>query len=336
MVYNQLINVKFHTAVQHTAAKWRCMQPTDKAIKNYRPYYAFGVYALLYSLLSLLPAPDHATLVKYHLSNTGLRWLELTVILPSIFTWFMAFFAYERLHRYSHLIRDTKDGRHIGTITNGFGVIAFIQPLAAIISTILTILGHHNSGFISTQVILRNYILLLVPLIAFIIIQKGTRGLTEYIKSRPSRLASQFLIVLFILIGVAYTYLVTKNTAGPQVGTDATKAYYLPDILILQTLVVPYLYMWFIGMLAVTELLLYNKKIRGIIYKRSWAYITRGFICVIAASIIIQYVTSLSGRLNRLHLNGLLAVVYALLILQAVGYVVIALGAKKLQKIEEV
>jgi hypothetical protein len=312
------------------------MNPIGKAIKSNRPYYAFGVYFLAYFLLLVVPSPDHATLVKYHLSSTGLRWLELTVILPSALTWFLTFYGYERLRRYSDLIKETKDGRHIATIANGIGVIAYLTPLNIIVYTVFALLIRHHPGLIATQSIIRNYTILLIPLIAFIIIENGAHELSRLTKSRPSRFASRVLILMFIVIGVAYSYLVVKNSDAPLVASNTPQAYYMPDILVLLTLVVPYLYMWFIGMSAVTELLLYQQKIKGIIYKRSWAFISRGFIGVIAASIVIQYVTSLTGKLNRLHLNGLLAVVYVLLILQAVGYVYIALGAKKLQKIEEV
>jgi hypothetical protein len=66
------------------------------------------------------------------------------------------------------------------------------------------------------------------------------------------------------------------------------------------------------------------------------AYLSYGLLGVIAASIFIQYLTSLSGRLLHWHLSSLLGLIYLLLIIEAVGFVVIALGAKKLQKIEEV
>jgi hypothetical protein len=312
------------------------MQSLLGQIKKHLPFYAFGVYFLTYSLLVLLPAPVHETLVKYHLSSVSYRWLELSVTLPSILTWFITLYGFDRLRKYGYLIKDSKDGKSILTISNGLGVIAYGTPLVGIVNTISALMIRNHTNLLSTQTIVRNYLLMLVPLIAFILINQGTRGLSELIKSRPSRAAGQILVIMFIIIGVAYCYLVLKNIDSPLNKANTPQAYYLPDILILATLVVPYLYIWFTGMLSVTEILLYNQKIKGIIYKRSWMYISRGFIGVITASIVIQYLTSLSGKLNRLHLNSLLALVYALLILQALGYVFIALGAKKLQKIEEV
>ncbi len=312
------------------------MYPIGKSIKNYRPYYAFGLYALAYALLSLVPPPAEATLARYHLSATGLRWLELTVLLPSFIAWFAAFYGYERLSRYSKLINDTKDGRHVATIANGLGVIAYLIPLGAILYSFFSLLTKGHPDLEATQQIIHNYLVVLVPLVSFIIIERGTRSLSESIKSRPSHLTARLLTLLFIIIGVVYSYLVVMNADTPLFASNTPKAYYMPDILVLLTIVVPYLYMWFIGMSGVTELLLYSQKIKGIIFKRSWAYITWGLSGVIVASIIIQYVISLTGKLNHLHLNGLLAVVYGLLLLQAVGYIVIAVGAKKLQKIEEV
>jgi len=57
---------------------------------------------------------------------------------------------------------------------------------------------------------------------------------------------------------------------------------------------------------------------------------------VILTSITLQYVTTLTDRLTHLRISAVLIILYLLLIMLALGYVMIALGAKKLRKIEEV
>jgi len=61
-----------------------------------------------------------------------------------------------------------------------------------------------------------------------------------------------------------------------------------------------------------------------------------GITIVIISSIIIQYVTTLMNNGNDLSFGSLLLLVYGLLIVEAAGYALIAYGARRLKRIEEV
>jgi hypothetical protein len=143
-------------------------------------------------------------------------------------------------------------------------------------------------------------------------------------------LGINIMVIVLALIGVIYVYLVT-NTHN-----RLNSSYHLSTLYILLSLVVPYIYMWFIGILSFYEILLYRAKIPGILYRQSWRLLASGVGSLIVISILIQYLTTVSERLTRLSLNWVLMVVYALLILIGVAYILVALGVRNLKKIEEV
>jgi hypothetical protein len=105
--------------------------------------------------------------------------------------------------------------------------------------------------------------------------------------------------------------------------------------LVMITLGIPYMYIWFLGMQAATELHAYSKGLVGIFYRRGWNLFISGIAAIIFTSILLQYLTTLSTWLTSLSLGWLLSLLYVLLLLLASAYIVVALGAKKLMKIEE-
>jgi hypothetical protein len=110
----------------------------------------------------------------------------------------------------------------------------------------------------------------------------------------------------------------------------------MPLWLVLGTLVIPYTYTWFVGMLAAYEMFVYNSVLKGVIYRKSWSMVSYGLCIIILSQVVVQYLTTLTRQLARLHILSVIEVVYGLLFLMAAGYIVLAYGLKKLQKIEEV
>jgi hypothetical protein len=94
--------------------------------------------------------------------------------------------------------------------------------------------------------------------------------------------------------------------------------------------------MWAVGIFAAYNINLYRQKVAGIIYRRSWGYLAMGLGWLIVTSIIFQYLTTLTARLTHLSIYWLLAIVYILLLVLSAGFVLVAIGARKLKKIEEV
>jgi hypothetical protein len=291
-------------------------------------FYSYVTFALLYAA-SLMAPRSISTLHKFELTATQYRLVSLTVLIPILFIWFAAFYGYNKLRIYSQMIKNTPDGEHVKHITTGIMILAFGLPVASIVSAATTMIGEQNPAFLDAGTIIKNYVSLLFPLIGFVFISRGARGLSVITKERPSYRAVNILAAIFIAIGVTYCYLILTSN-----NLDAI--YHLPSWLIVATLVCPYLYTWYLGILAAFETHLYSRKAPGKLYRRTWNMLATGIGSIIVMQIAIQYIGTATVQLNDLKLARLLFIVYILLALLSIGYILVAIGAKRLQKIEEV
>jgi len=310
----------------------------DSTLKTGAPYvrvkskifYWYALFVLMYVGLTLLPAPDAKMLAKYHVSATGLRLLDFTLIVPIVVIWLIAFYGYNKLHAYSQLIKNNKDGKQVLKLSHGLLAFAVGLPLSSIFGATLSLIALHHKSFTAGATIISNYTGLLYPLIAFIFISMGARGLSEISKSRPSAHALNLVVLTVIIIGVVFCNLIARAHHNLHI------AYHLSYSLVMLTLAIPYMYMWFLGLYAAVEIYLYSRKVAGIVYRRSWNQLALGLGSIILVSILLEYLNTLSGWLTSLSLPGLLLLLYVLLLLFASAFIVVALGTKKLMKIEEV
>ena len=86
---------------------------------------------------------------------------------------------------------------------------------------------------------------------------------------------------------------------------------------------------------AIAELREYSHKIRGIIYRKGWKLLIMGIGAIVLLSILLQYLGTLSSWLTSLSLNWILLLLYVLLLLLIGAYILVALGAQRLTKIEQ-
>jgi hypothetical protein len=273
---------------------------------------------------------------QYNLSVSGLRFIQLTTVVPLLLIWATAYYGFTALSRYSRSIRQDKDGIQMAKLAHGIGVLAFGGPIISIVSSVLNSIAQQNSTFLPKSTIINNYLSLLVALIAFLYISRGANGLAATVKSTPSHKSLQMLSLLIITLGSVFCYLIFHNLPHPlKLGVAPKPTYYLPDWLILVSIVIPYVFVWYSGALGSLNIYGYYRKVRGTIYKSSLIYIASGISFIIFSYIVLQYLTTLSSKLAGLKLNSLLLIVYPLILVIAIGYILIALGAKKLRKIEE-
>ena len=298
--------------------------------------YSYFLLLLAYALLAFFLPINPTTLKHYHLTASSAHWWVLSIIIPLILIWLLIFYGYSRLYRYASTISQSKEGQGMMYLVTGLGIIAFGYPITSIVSNVLSFVSRNHPHFLSTATIINNYLSLLLSLTAFLFISWSARKFTDSIKMRPSQIAIYILSIAFICVGVAYCYMVFRNAPGLGLSAGRSVAYYLPNWLLLLTVVVPYIFIWFIGLLAAYELHIYEKKVRGIIYKQSMKLVSAGLAAIIVSSVFTQFLVTLSNQLLRLRFRSLILLIYLLLIVISLGYILVAAGAKKLQKIEEV
>lgn len=294
-----------------------------------------GIISVVYVLLVFL-LPTNATSVhNYHLTSTAYHLLLFVVVLPLIAIWFGAFYSYARLRQYSEAIADTGEGEDFAKLTKGFTWLAWGSVLTAIITLVMNAGANSHRGLHGASLIITNYVSILVSLISYTYISNGTRSLNERARITISNTGSKRIILSFMLIGVAYCF-TTFRYLNLHTLNATNNPYYLQVWLVILTVVVPYLYSWFIGLLAAYEIYLYSKHVGGLLYQRAIRLLSFGVIAIIISSIAVQYLRVTTPRTGHLSLTAVLLVLNVVYIFMGAGYISLSLGTRQLRKIEEV
>lgn len=295
-------------------------------------FISYLLFVLVFTLITLIPTPPALTLHKYHLHPTGARLLDFTLIAPTFVMWFAAFYGYDKLHRYSQLIKKNQDGKQVSRLAYGLLVLAIGLPLESTISSVLKLIAQSHPSVAGLAIAVPHYIDVIYILIAFLFISSGIRGLSDLSRSRPSVIVRHSVVLVVIFSGVIFCNLIARAHDHHTLPAS----YNLSYSLVMLTLAVPYMYIWFLGLSSIAEMYEYSKHVVGVVYRKGWNRLAFGLGSIILLNILLQYLSTLYGWLNDLSLAGLLTLLYVLLFLLAGGFIVLALGARDLMKIEEV
>lgn len=293
-------------------------------------YIFLGFIAIYIAMVfGVPPSPD--ILERYNIGAGAARLLNLTVVAPLVAIWVTAFFGASRMKDYAVAVRTGEEGSSFNALATGlmFSVMSF--PLNSAVSSGLSYLAQRNPDLLPVTTITRNYLALALSLIAFFFIGKGATSLAKLVRKRTITVNRDIWTAAAIVVSCVFTWLIISQHTG-----GSTDAYFLPDWLIILTIAIPYLYIWYRGALAAYCIYYYHQNVKGAIYKRALVYCAAGIATVISTSVFIQFILVFAERLNRLQLTPVLLIIYFLILLYAMGYGLIAKGAKKLKTLEEI
>jgi hypothetical protein len=290
-----------------------------------------GFWTATYLILVVALPPSAATMHDYHLSSVEFRILSLLTGLPIAMVWFTSFFGYAALGSYAEKVDSSPEGASFAAVARGLKWLAWGLPINTCVAALLSGIARLNPDFVSAALIISHYTYLIISLVAFTYMSDGSRGLRDIVNKLPSKLAIRGMILASIVLSVTYCT-VTLGTIQDQ----HPNSYRLPLWLILLTIIIPYLYAWLMGFFAVFEISQYRRSVRGLFYKQALRLLASGTTLAIVASVALQYLTSSSRYLRRIDLSWTLLFSYLIMITFAVGFILIALGAAKLKKMEEV
>lgn len=293
------------------------------------PMTWFTILLLITSVLAILVPANPVTLHSLHISEDIYRLLVISLLAPYTIIWFAAFYGYDQLARYSRALMFTGEGKAFQKIARGLGVLAWGLILQVLLETILNAVTLSHPTFKATETVITDYFNLLVALGGFVLIENGTYELVKLIRAHHSHTVVRLLVVLGAVIAALFQREVFINRAGDN-------PYYLPVYPLIFTIIVPYVFTWMIGILSVYELNMYTAKVRGLLYKHALQFLANGLSIVIVLSVAIQFVTASTVTGNSSSLGTILLIDYILLGTMAFGYVLVAIGAKRLKRIEEV
>lgn len=286
------------------------------------------------ALIMLLPAST-ITMHKYHLSGLEYKVVRFAIALPALAVWLAAFAGYAKLKEYAHAIRKTPEGIYFDQLANGCAWLAWSLPVGTIIPAILNALADDRAVFHPAAIIVSNYIGLILPLIGFSVIANASRGLVGNVKAKLGLANGRAIVLGFLVMGVLYCFLTFSRLDFTSLGS-ADNPYFLPAWLIVVTMTVPYLYAWFMGILAAYEITLFSKHVQGVLYRQALGLVVGGLLAVIFGSVALQYMMSAEPRVGHLVFSYKLVLVSVFRIVEGAGFILLALGATRLKKIEEV
>lgn len=306
--------------------------------KQKKVFLVLAVLVTIYLAITFGLPPETATLERYQISELRLRFLQLTIAFPLVAIWYAAFYGFARFKHYAELIKKSPDGQAFTRLANGLMVLAIGLPVGSIVSASLRYAARVNPELAPAAAITDHYVALGIALIGFGLIGSGAERLLGLGHRRPAWPGKFTSSLGFLVFGALYAYLILTHppTTAAAAGSAQTAIYHLPNWLIMTTVIMPYLYIWHTGLMAALNIDSYKRAVAGVLYKKSLRFLAWGIGSVIISSMVLQFLTTATQTLSKLRLAPLLAVVYVLLVIVSVGYIFIAMGAKRLQKLEEV
>lgn len=311
--------------------------PKKPAKKRFNFSYIYVAIFLLLTIAylceSILPKPDKAILSHYHLSRAGYYWLVDPLVTILVIIWLISLYGSLRVKSYARLISNSKDGKGMNLISNGLLTLTLSLPITSNVNYVLGHIARDHHNLQPTMTIIINYVALGLMALAMVYIFAGGHLLYRLLPRRIAQFPQSLWLAVFIFASSMYaSFIVVQPLRHPL----DRHIYYLPDWLMVLTIAAPYMFAWYLGVRGAYNIFLFRRNIRGKIYRSALSYLAAGIAVVILSSVATRIITSLSSRITNLQITPLLIIIYALLALIAIGYFLIAVGAKKLRNIEEV
>lgn len=301
-------------------------------MSNRRYKVLFQALVIIYLLLLLIPQTEPSVLKQYNITQARAQGLLLTISIPTVFIWLIALYGVLRFQEYSDSVKDSREARSFSFLSKGLMLLVIGLPVAGISSRLVGQVRYALPQLLPAFTIINNYMILLFSLIAFTLISRGADSLLQTIRVKRYRFSSQFGLAGIIALSSLYTWLLVSSSNDK----NGANSFYLPNLVLILTLAIPYLFIWCEGLAAAYNIYLYKKKVKGYIYKSALGSLAFGIASVVTLSISTQILTTLSVKLRGLDLSPLLLIIYTLVFLTAVGYGYIAKGSSQLKRIEEV
>lgn len=295
----------------------------------------FSLLILTFFLLLAIIPVNEAVMAQYDLTATQYRVLNFLVYLPFAGIWFTAYYGYSKLAGYARSISNTDEGSGFEALATGTGWLAWGFLLQSYTSLVLNAIASVYPNFHPSAMIMSNYIGMLFPLVAFVYIGAGARTLMQHTQHHVGVAITRNIQFAFVALGVVYCYLIFRNLDLHTLSAS-NNPYFLPVWLLVLTIIIPYLYAWFMGLLAAYEILVVAKHVKGVIYRQALRLLASGVAVVIGSFIMAQYLRTAVPKTGRLSLNILLLLIYLIYLAMAAGFVLVTMGANRLKKIEEV
>jgi len=305
------------------------------------PSFAYGGLTLVWLFIVLLSVTANNTSLatKYKLSTTQLHMLQLAVSIPGLVIWATILFAALNIRRYAHTIAGSKEGPGFRFIANSLFALLMGLVTNSFLGGLKQIVVQHATDpqtVETTFVVMNNYVSVVAALASYGLLLHGSKLLLRSI-GKQLDLAKKLLPVgvAFVALTTAYLWLIHGNPAR-QMSSDPVinTTFGLPYWLIVFTVALPFVIAWLVGVLALMGVYQYRAEASGIIYKLLFRKLVVGMTLFIGLTIGLQLFIQLYSLYATRSLSSLLGIVAVVYLILAYGFILIAQGAQRLNKIE--
>lgn len=288
------------------------------------------IFAAVTLGLSLILTPSSSLLDLTGLDIQQYKTLSMVSNIAYFLAWSAAFYAYYSLYRYTGTLKKTNEGKSFANISKGTMILAWGLPISMIVSLILRTASKEYASLEPLRTSVNAFLPLLFSIVAFLFISIGSNALSRSTRKEHSTVVAYVMIYIFIVFGTVYTHF----TLGHSL--TGLKLYHMSSYPLMLTVIAPTLFSWFLGLVAAYALVNYFKHVKGLIYRRAIANVSAGICLVVLSDIFSHYIEGVFGARTYSASGNLFILIYLLILIQAGGFVLIARGANRLKRIEEV
>lgn len=285
----------------------------------------------VYCGITLLTPQDPAAAERYQLSPVTFNLLLVSVSLPYLVCWLFGLFGWLHLREFAR--EQPRGAERAGFTKIAYGLLALVASLVVptLVSAVYRYISHDSTS--AGWNIFSNYMGIFFPLLGFLLMFLGSMQIVSPITPKVTRLAKVTTVFFPVaLFSVFYLFMIFANPSR-QTSLDPSiePTYFLPDSMIIGTIILPVIATWFLGLLLVLNLEHYSHYSKTV-NRPGLVSFYNGIIIIVAIMILSQVLASLgNGRLDNLNLGAILFIVYMFLGLLTLGFGLIARGAKRLQ-----
>lgn len=306
-------------------------------MKKLSKYYWLYIFLIVIYMVSFfVEVPNPAVLDQYDIPREAVLWINMTGAIPLLLIWFAGFYAFVRLRNYAKKIIHDDDGQGFKYLAAGTGALAIGLVLSSVVSRWLV--NAFNAGMVDrpTVTIIESHVGVAVPLISFLLLAIGAYKLFKTLDGvhvETWRIVTGSTILAIIAISYLVSVFATSNSQYPTAAGDP--GLYMPDWLVLATIALPYIASLACATATAILIRVYTVHTAGRIYKKSMTKLNRGFIILLVAISMIQFIVALNSMFTDWGFVSILGLIYLIILVMTFGFVSLARGAKGLTKIED-
>ena len=251
--------------------------PLLKTNKGIKPIIALLLIWIIYVCLTIL-APASDTIHRYALNIVQLNLLRATIFVPYLFVWLAALFAILNFKRYIVLVGDSPEKDGFKKFTNGLWFLLTVVVLPAFISLVASYFPR-SSAAARVSALSANYSTIILYLAGFWCLLEASGSLNRAIGNivRLKKTTQTIAVIFSVVLAAIFAWFIFHNPFR-RISTDPFihPTYYISDILIVLTIILPYFFVWLFGILTLLNIRLLIKNVQGIVYRTAFLSVAYG------------------------------------------------------------